>query len=50
MQQHAEVAIKGTTVACNARLEMEDVLGEKVITLLNAKSIQKSLEDKNESE
>lgn len=50
MQQHAEVAIKGATVARNARLEMEEVLGEKVVTSLNAKSIQKSIEDKNESE
>lgn len=50
MQQHAEVATKGATVARNARLEMEEVLGEKVVTSLNAKSIQKSIEDKNESE
>lgn len=50
MQQHAEVAIKGATVARNARLEMEEVLGEKVVTSLNAKSIQKSIEDKNENE
>lgn len=50
MQQHAEVAIKGATVARNARLEMEEVLGEKVVTSLNAKSIQKGIEDKNESE
>ncbi|MDD2953913.1 MAG: Bro-N domain-containing protein [Parabacteroides sp.] len=50
MQQHAEVAIKGATVARNARLEMEEVLGEKVVTSLNAKSIQKSIEDKNEKE
>ncbi|MEG1766547.1 MAG: hypothetical protein RR254_07795, partial [Muribaculaceae bacterium] len=48
MQQHAEVAIKGATVARNARLEMEEVLGEKVVTSLNTKSIQKSIEDKNE--
>lgn len=50
MQQHAEVAIKGATVARNARLEMEEVLGEKVVTSLNAKSIHKSIEDKNETE
>lgn len=50
MQQHAEVAIKGATVARNARLEMEEVLGEKVVTSLNAKSIQKSIEDKDETE
>lgn len=48
IEQHAEVAIKGATVARNARLEMEEVLGEKVVTSLNAKSIQKSIEDKNE--
>lgn len=50
MQQHAELAIKGATVARNARLEMEEVLGEKVVTSLNAKSIQKSIEYKNENE
>lgn len=50
MQQHGKVAIKGATVARNARLEMEEVLGEKVVTSLNAKSIQKSIEDKNETE
>lgn len=48
IEQHAEVAIKGATVARNARLEMEEVLGEKVVTSLNAKSIQKSIEEKNE--
>lgn len=50
IEQHAEVAIKGATVARNARLEMEEVLGEKVVTSLNAKSIQKSIEDKNEND
>lgn len=48
MKQHEEIAIKGATVARNARLEMEEVLGEKVVTSLNAKSIRKSIEDKNE--
>lgn len=48
IEQHSEVAIKGATVARNARLEMEEVLGEKAVTSLNAKSIQKSIEDKNE--
>ena len=48
IEQHSEVAIKGATVARNARLEMEEVLGEKVVTSLNAKSIQKSIEDKDE--
>jgi len=47
MQQHAEVAMKGATVARNARIEMEDVLGEKVVTSLNAKSIHKKIENKN---
>lgn len=32
----------------NARLEMEEVLGEKVVTSLNAKSIHKSIEDKSD--
>ena len=50
MQEHAEVAVKGATVARNARIEMEQVIGEKVVTSLNAKSIHKSIEDKNETE
>ena len=50
MQEHAEVAVKGATVARNARIEMEQVIGEKVVTSLNAKSIHKSIEDKNENE
>lgn len=50
MQEHAEVAVKGATVARNARIEMEQVIGEKVVTSLNAKSIQKSIEDKNKNE
>ena len=48
IEQHSEVAIKGATVARNARLEMEEVLGEKVVTSLNAKSKQKSIEHKKE--
>lgn len=50
MQEHAEVAVKGATVARNARIEMEQVIGEKVVTSLNAKSIHKSIEDKTENE
>ena len=50
MQEHADVAVKGATVARNARIEMEQVIGEKVVTSLNAKSIHKSIEDKNENE
>ncbi|WP_289290863.1 MULTISPECIES: Bro-N domain-containing protein [Bacteroides] len=50
MQEHTEVAVKGATVARNARIEMEQVIGEKVVTSLNAKSIHKSIEDKNENE
>lgn len=50
MQEHAEVAVKGATVARNARIEMEQVIGEKVVTSLNAKLIHKSIEDKNENE
>ena len=48
MQEHAEVAVKGATVARNARIEMEEAIGEKVVTSLNAKSIHKSIEDKKE--
>lgn len=47
MEMHAEIAVKGATVARNARIEMEQVIGEKVVTPLNAKSIHKSIEDKN---
>lgn len=50
MDEHAEVAIKGAIGARNARLEKEEVLGEKVVTSLNTRSIQKSIKDKNESE
>jgi len=49
MQEHAEVAVKGAMVARNARIEMEQAIGEKVVTSLNAKSIHKSIEDKNET-
>ncbi len=45
MQEHSEVAVKGATVARNARLEMEAAIGEKVVTSLNAKSIQGELEE-----
>lgn len=48
MQEHTEVAVKGATVARNARIEMEQAIGEKVVTSLNAKSIHKSIEDKKE--
>ena len=48
MQEHAEVAVKGATVARNARIDMEQVIGEKVVISLNAKSIHKSIEDKND--
>lgn len=44
MQEHAEVAIKGATVARNARIEMEKAIGEKVVTSLNAKAIHKGIE------
>src|SRR5574344_3129212 len=40
MDEHATVAQKGGEVARNARLELEEVIGEKVITSLNAKSIK----------
>jgi hypothetical protein len=43
MRQHAEVARQGGQVARNARLELEQKTGQKVVTPLNAKSI-KSLE------
>lgn len=50
MDEHATVAQKGGEVARNARLELEQKTGQKVVTSLNAKSIQKGVEDKNESE
>lgn len=50
MDEHATVAQKGGEVARNARLELEQKTGQKAVTSLNAKSIQKSIEDKNESE
>lgn len=39
MDEHADVAVKGAIVSCNVRLEMEEVLGEKVVTSLNTKTI-----------
>ena len=50
MDEHVKVAVKGATVARNARLEMEEAIGEKVVTSLNAKSIQKGIEDKNNND
>ncbi len=50
MTEHAEVAAKGATVARNARLELEELIGEKVVTPLNAKSIQKQLTNKKKDE
>lgn len=41
-----EVTEKGATVAHNVRIEMEQVIGKKVVTSLNAKSIHKSIEGK----
>ena len=38
---HAEIAKKGGEVARNARLELEQKTGEKVVTSLNAKNIKK---------
>jgi hypothetical protein len=38
-QGHAEVARQGGTVARNARLELEQKTGQKVVTSLNAKNI-----------
>lgn len=45
MDEHATVAQKGGEVARNARLELEQKTGQKVVTSLNAKSIQKGVED-----
>ncbi len=43
IEEHADVAVKGATVARNARIEMEQAIGEKVVTSLNAKSIHKQI-------
>jgi hypothetical protein len=40
MQEHAEVARQGGQVARNARLELEQKTGQKVVTSLNAKNIK----------
>ena len=45
LREHAEVARQGGQVARNARLELEQKTGQKVVTSLNARSI-KSLEEK----
>ncbi len=44
MQEHTGVAIKGATVARNVRIEMELVIGQKVVTSLNAKNIYNSID------
>ena len=45
MDEHADVAFRGASVARNARLEMEREIGQKVVTSLNAKSIHQNIED-----
>ena len=40
MDEHATVAQKGGEVARNARLELEEKTGQKVVTPLNAKTIK----------
>ena len=37
--EHADVAKQGGSVARNARLELEEKTGQKVVTSLNAKSV-----------
>jgi len=45
LNEHAEVAHRGGLIARNARLELEQQTGQKVVTSLNAKKI-KALKDK----
>ena len=49
MKQQKEVARQGGEVARNARLELEQKMGQKVVTSLNAKSINPKEIDKNKS-
>jgi len=50
MKEHSKIAKKGATVARNARIEMEKVIGEKVVTSLNAKTISKGIENKDKGD
>ena len=47
VDEHMDIARRGGEVARNARLELEDKTGQKVVTSLNAKSTLKGIEDKN---
>ena len=50
MNDHADVAHRGATVARNARIEMEEQIGEKVVTSLNAKAIHNIIDSKKDTE
>ncbi|MCH4895148.1 hypothetical protein E0494_00310 [Marinilabiliaceae bacterium JC040] len=50
MKEHSKIAKKGATVARNARIQMEKVIGEKVVTSLNAKTISKGIENKDKGD
>ena len=50
MHEHADVAHRGATVARNARIDMELQIGEKVVTSLNAKTIQNMIENKEDKD
>jgi hypothetical protein len=49
LREHADVARQGGQIARNARLELEQKTGQKVVTPLNAKKI-KSLKSKNDED
>ena len=50
MNDHADVAHRGATVARNARIDMEEQIGEKVVTSLNAKAIHNIIDSKKDTE
>ena len=45
--EHKEVARQGGSIARNARLELEEKIGEQVVTPLNAKDVLGLQEGKN---
>ncbi len=50
MNEHKSVAQQGGEVARNARIDMEKAIGQKVVTPLNAKSIQSKSLDATQNE
>lgn len=48
--EHIDIAKQGGTIARNARLELEERTGQKVVSPLNAKSVIELNKDKKNNE